>query len=180
MSELLLDVSQMRESRAKVDRTYAADAIPPDADVYRLVDAVVLAADIHRDKDQFRLVGKVRTTLELVCSRCLEPFRAPMDESFDVLFLPHAVSTGDDGSDEKKVEDDDLTTAYYSDQVIDLGQLLQEQCYLAVPMKPLCREDCRGLCTICGTNLNTTTCGCTESWEDPRLAPLRTLLKKDD
>jgi uncharacterized protein len=177
MSELLLDVSQMRDARAKVDRTYAADAIPSDADVYHLVDPVVLAADLQRDKDQFRLVGKVRTTLELVCSRCLEPFRMPVDESFDVLFLPH---TGAPSDDEKKVEDDDLTTAFYSDHVINLGQLLQEQCYLAVPMKALCREDCRGLCSICGANLNATTCACTESWVDPRLARLRTLLKKDD
>jgi uncharacterized protein len=177
MSELLLDVTQMREARAKVDRTFAADAIPPDAEVYRLVDAVVLAADIQRDKDQFRLVGKVRTTIELACGRCLEPFRMPVDERFDVLFLPHTDAPSDD---EKKVEDDDLTTAFYSDHVINLGQLLQEQFYLAVPMKPLCRDDCRGLCSICGANLNTTTCACAESWQDPRLAPLRTLLKKDD
>lgn len=177
MSELLLDVSLMREARAKVDRTYAAEAIPSDAEVYRLVDAVVLAADIQRDKDQFRLVGRVRATIELVCGRCLEPFRMPVDEPFDVLFLPH---TGAPSEDEKKIEDDDLTTAFYSENVLDLGQLLQEQFYLAVPMKPLCRDDCRGLCSICGTNLNTTECACTESWQDPRLAPLRTLLKKDD
>jgi uncharacterized protein len=176
MSELLLDVSQMRETRARVDRTYAGDAIPSDAEVYRLVDPVVLSAEVQRDRDQFRVVGKVRTTIELVCGRCLEPFRAPVDEVFDVLFLPH---TGAPSEDEKKVEDDDLTTAFYRDHVIDLGQLLQEQFYLAVPMKPLCREDCRGLCPLCGNNLNSGTCACADSWEDPRLAALRALLKKD-
>jgi uncharacterized protein len=140
------------------------------------VDPVVLSAEVQRDRDQFRVVGKVRTTIELVCGRCLEPFRAPVDEAFDVLFLPH---TGAPSEDEKKVEDDDLTTAFYRDHVIDLGQLLQEQFYLAVPMKPLCREDCRGLCPLCGNNLNSGTCACADSWEDPRLAALRALLKKD-
>ena len=53
---------------------------------------------------------------------------------------------------------------------------MREQLYLALPMKPLCREDCRGLCAECGANLNLTTCGCARRWEDPRLAGLRALL----
>ena len=72
------------------------------------------------------------------------------------------------GEGEVEVEDDDLTTAFYSDEQIDLGQLVLEQFYLAVPMKPLCRESCRGLCPECGTNLNTGTCSCTrESGRTP-------------
>ena len=176
MSELLLDISQMRETRARVDRTFAPDVVPPDDDVYRLVAPVVLAADVQKDRDQFRLAGAVKTAVELACSRCLERFQIPVNETFDVLFLPHNDAPG---TDETEVEDDDLTTAYYREHVIDLGQLMQEQFYLAVPMKPLCREDCRGLCPLCGTNLNTAPCTCTATWEDPRLARLRTLLKKD-
>jgi uncharacterized protein len=70
-----------------------------------------------------------------------------------------------------------VSTAYYSDNVIDLGQLMQEQCYLAVPMKPLCRETCRGLCPECGINLNTASCDCRQTWVDPRLAVLQDLRK---
>jgi uncharacterized protein len=47
-----------------------------------------------------------------------------------------------------------LTTAFYENDVIDLGQLMREQFYLSLPMKPLCRDDCRGLCAVCGENLN--------------------------
>ena len=78
------------------------------------------------------------------------------------------------------MEDDDLTTAFYRDEQIDLGQLVLEQFYLAVPMKPLCRESCRGLCPECGTNLNTGTCSCMREWVDPRLEGLRALLDKGD
>jgi uncharacterized protein len=111
----------------------------------------------------------VKTTIELACSRCLEDYALPVDEAFDVLYLPHA-PTG--AGEERAVEDDDLSTAFYDDNVIDLGQLMQEQCYLAVPMKPLCKEDCRGLCPQCGTNFNTASCDCRTSWVDPRLAVL--------
>ncbi len=98
----------------------------------------------------------------------------PVAESFDVLYLPH---TPAGSAEERMVEDDDLSTAFYEDNVIDLGQLMQEQCYLAVPMKPLCREDCRGLCSECGTNLNSGSCECRQTWVDPRLAVLDQLRK---
>jgi uncharacterized protein len=118
----------------------------------------------------------VAGTLGLSCSRCLEEFALEVDEPFDVLCLPASDNTGEE---EREIEEDDLTTVFYRDQTIDLGQLVTEQFYLAVPMKPLCREDCRGLCPRCGTNLNAGACGCTHAWVDPRLAGLRDLLKKD-
>ena len=81
----------------------------------------------------------------------------PVDAPFDLLYLPHAENAGEG---EVEVEDDDLTTAFYRDDEIDLGQLMREQFYLALPMKPLCREACQGLCPQCGTNLNSGTCDC--------------------
>ncbi len=175
MSDLLLDVSQMREAHAQVDRTVSADGLASDADVFRVGASVRLAFAIQKDRQQFRLIGKVQATLELECSRCLVGYEMPVDEAFDVLYLPHSEAKTDG---EVEIEDDDLSTAYYRDQVIDLGQLVMEQFFMVVPMKPLCREACRGLCSMCGTNLNTGSCSCQASWEDPRLAVLREL-KKD-
>ena len=102
------------------------------------------AFDIFKDKAHFRLVGSVATTLELPCGRCLEPFTLPVDASFDLRYQPHAANTGEG---EREIEEDDLSTAFYENETIDLGQLMREQFYLALPMKPLCGEDCRGLCT---------------------------------
>ena len=99
----------------------------------------------------------------------------PIDAPFDVLFLP-AEAMGGDG--EQEVKDDDLNVSFYKDDVIDLGDVMREQFYLALPMKPLCREDCHGLCVVCGTNLNRETCSCKRVWEDPRLGPLRDLRAK--
>jgi len=174
MSELLLDVGQMREPEARIERTFAAGVLPTDPTICRIAAPVALDVVVRKDRMQFRLAGQVRTTIELACSRCLEGFAMPVAEAFDVLYLPH---TPDGTAEERMVEDDDLSTAFYDDNVIDLGQLMQEQCYLAVPMKPLCREDCRGLCPDCGTNLNTATCHCQRTWVDPRLAVLEQLRK---
>jgi uncharacterized protein len=77
------------------------------------------------------------------------------------------------GEGEREIEEDDLATAYFRDDLIDLGQLMREQFVLALPMKPLCLETCKGLCPQCGVNLNQVTCMCTRRWEDPRLSGLR-------
>ena len=175
MSDLLLDVSQMREAQARVDRTYAPEALPSDVDVYRITAPITLRCDVRKNRQHYRLVGRLQTTLELVCCRCLDAFPLAVNEALEVLFLPQSENTGEG---EQAVEDDDLSTAYYVDQVLDLGQLIQEQLYLVVPMKPLCGEGCKGLCAVCGMNLNTATCPGHPGGVDPRLAVLEQL-KKD-
>ena len=173
---LVLDLSRMREARERIGRV-----IPPDAfasaedDAYRTASPVHLAFDIYKDGKQFHLVGGVQATLDLACGRCLEDFRFPVDASFDVLYLPHAENAGEG---DLEVEDDDLTTAFYRDDQIDLAQLVREQFYLAIPMKPLCRDTCKGLCPQCGTNLNTGSCNCDPEWTDPRLETLKSLMEK--
>lgn len=178
MSDLLLDLSRMRESRDRVDRTLEPSALPAaDAEEFRVEAPVRLAFDISKDGSQFHLVGHVASSLTLACGRCLDDIVLPVDLAFDLLYLPHKDNAGEA---EVEVEDDDLTTAFYGNDEIDLGQLVLEQFYLAVPMKPLCRESCRGLCPECGTNLNTATCSCVREWTDPRLDGLRTLRDPGD
>ena len=92
--------------------------------IFTVVAPVSLAFDIFKDKQQFRLVGRVQTTLELPCSRCLEPFTAPVDQTFDLRYQPHTVNTGEG---EREIEEDDLTTAFYENDEIDLGHLMREQ-----------------------------------------------------
>jgi uncharacterized protein len=133
---------------------------------------VELTGDIRKDSRKVRLTGRVRATLETDCGRCLEPFRIPVDMTFDLLFLPAAENAG---TDEREVAEDDLGVSFYKDDLIDLRQLVREQFYLAMPMKPLCRDDCRGLCPVCGTNRNRESCSCETAWVDPRFEALRKL-----
>jgi uncharacterized protein len=170
-----LDLSRVRSPHEHIDRRYAPEAFAADADTFVVVEPVVLSLDVHKADAQYRLAGGVTTTLEASCSRCLETFRIPVDASFDLRYFPQSSNAGDG---EREIEEDDLSTAYYQDDEIDLGQLMREQFYLAMPMKPLCRDDCAGLCPVCGINLNKGGCSCTRQWEDPRFAALKAL-KKD-
>jgi DUF177 domain-containing protein len=169
---MLLDLTRYRQPVSQFGRTFPPNEVEQEGDVYRIATPVQVDLAIHKDKDRFRLVGTAKTELELQCGRCLEPFRMPFDEAIDVRYLPASELSSEE---EREVEEEDLDTSYYRDDQIDLNELLREQFYLALPMKPLCRDECAGLCPQCGTNLNTGTCQCTSQWEDPRLAPLKGL-----
>ena len=169
-----LDLTRYREPLGHFSRTFQPAEVAQDGDAYRIAAPVELDFDIHKDKEKFRLVGRARTELELTCSRCLEPFRMPVDEPFDTRFHPASEMPTEE---ERELEEEDVDTSYYRDDQIDLNELLREQFYLALPMKPLCVEDCKGLCPQCGTNLNAGSCTCAAVWEDPRLAPLKGLAR---
>ena len=167
-----LDLTRYRQPVSHFARTFQPGEVASEDGTYHIVAPVELEFDIHKDKDKFRLVGRVRTQLELSCSRCLEPYRFPIDATFDQRYLPSSAASTET---EREIEENDLETSYYSEDQIDLNELMREQFYLALPMKPLCLEDCKGLCAQCGTNLNTGTCECAPVWEDPRLAALKAL-----
>ena len=167
-----LDLTRYRQPLNEFAHVFPPEAVADEDDVYRVVAPSDLAFQIHKDRNRFRLVGTVAAELELPCSRCLEPFRLPIAASFDVRYLP--ASEASVGA-EREVDAEDLETSYYRNDEIDLNELLREQFYLALPMKPLCSEDCRGLCSQCGTNLNTGGCDCALGWDESPFAALRGL-----
>lgn len=171
-----LDLGKIRTPHERFEQVFPPGAFASGGDDFKVASPVKLAFDIHKDKSTFRLVGSTETTLEVPCSRCLEPLTLPVHASFDLRYQPHSTNVG---NDEEEIEEDDLTTAFYQNDEIDLGQLMREQFYLALPMKPLCSENCKGLCPVCGTNLNTGNCDCKRDWEDPRLAALKEIRTKN-
>ena len=176
---MLLDLNKLHGAREHVERTVQPAALGPDDPDYRVVAPVELAMDVSKvGADAFEATGGVKTRLEFSCSRCLEPFEVAVDAAFELRYVPQPDGDAEVVPDEREIEDDDLTTAYYSDGQLDIGDLLREQFQLALPMKPLCSDACRGLCAHCGANLNRTECECAPAWEDPRLAPLKSLLNR--
>lgn len=173
---MVLDLTQIRQPETELVRRYEPSQFEGRGNDFRVVAPVDLRLKIYKDKNRFRLVGTMSTVVELTCSRCLEPFALPVDATFDVRYLPQAENVR---GETEEVEDEDLSEAFYRDDAIDLRQLMEEQFYLALPMKPLCRPDCKGLCLQCGTNLNTATCDCEVRWEDPRLAGLKALIDRN-
>jgi uncharacterized protein len=173
---MFLDLTRFREFHEHVERTCPASVFEKSRDDFRVASDVRLSFDVDKKGDRYHLVGRATAELELVCSRCAEAFRLPVDAAFDLTYLPQVANAGEG---ELEIGEEDLDTAFYEHDVIDLGQLLREQFYLSLPMKPLCTPACKGLCPVCGVNRNTGTCTCDVEWHDPRLAPLRGLLGRD-
>ncbi|HET7220104.1 MAG TPA: DUF177 domain-containing protein [Vicinamibacterales bacterium] len=173
---MLLDLNKLHGRREHVERTLPPSAFEPSDPDYRVVAPVHVSMDVAKaGADAFTVTGRAATRLELSCSRCVEPFEIPIDAEFDLQYVPHAENTGEG---EREITEDDLVTAYYRDGMLDIVDLLREQFQLTLPMKPLCSDACRGLCPQCGANMNSTECGCAPAWEDPRLAPLKSLLTR--
>jgi uncharacterized protein len=101
--------------------------------------------------------GQLTGNLNLTCSRCLETFAAPVEGDFDLLLVPGPLAAA--GIDEE-LSQPDLDVDYYRGEVVDVESIIREQIILMIPLKPLCDENCRGLCPRCGANLNVTTCQC--------------------
>ena len=174
---MLLDLRGFRGGTDEIAREYKPDAFNLKGEDFRIVAPVGLTATVTKDAQKVRLAGRVKTTLETNCGRCLDPFTVPVDSAVDLLFLPEPdASAKADGEDE--VRDDDVGVTYYKDETIDLGEVMRDEFYLALPMKPLCKADCQGLCPVCGINRNRETCTCVAEWVDPRMAPLKKLLDR--
>jgi len=153
------DVTEINEALA---RTGAVDyqfrkAAPVELVFYRL------GADLF-----FR--GRFTGTLTGTCARCLEEYPFPIERDFTFVLKPQAGA-----EPERELSEEDLSLSFYHGDEVDLAPLVREAMILALPTRPLCRDDCRGLCPHCGANLNTGACGCREEWIDPRLEALRTL-----
>jgi uncharacterized protein len=173
---MLLDLNKLHGSREHVERSLDPSMFDPPDPEYRVAAPVELSMDVEKaSADTFRVTGTAKTSFELTCSRCLEPFEIPVNASFELRYVPQSENAGEN---EREIGEDDLTTAYYREALLDVVDLLREQFQLALPMKPLCSDACHGLCPQCGVNLNRSTCSCAPAWEDPRLAPLKGLLTK--
>jgi len=179
---MLLDLSRLRSGIERLDRRLEPDALEAVED-FRVVSPVSLTGEVRKSGQQVRLTGRLTATLECACSRCLEPFEVPVAVDLDLLFLPASAAggrvplSGPDADDEdgEALSEDGLGVSFYKDEVLDLGEIIREQFFLALPMKPLCRGDCQGLCPVCGVNRNRDSCTCRAEWIDPRLEPLRQL-----
>ncbi len=101
--------------------------------------------------------GKLDVTLSFRCARCGEDASSIIEESFHYVLI-HKEEGETEGSEEEKEEETELS--YYSGEEIELSTYAREQLILAIPIKLLCSEDCKGICGGCGANLNTEKCRC--------------------
>ncbi len=122
--------------------------------------------------EEIRVRGRMHVEMETDCDRCLEPAGFVIEGDFDLSYLPERLAD-EEGREEIALRNDDSDAAFYSEGGIELKDVLREQVLLAMPMRKLCREDCKGICPVCGANRNVSSCGCEVKPVDDRWAALR-------
>jgi len=101
--------------------------------------------------------GGLKALLRLRCARCLEEFSYPLSSTFEVALTPSKEASSEE---EVELSEEDMESNFYEGGEIQLSEIACEQIFLEIPYQPLCREDCRGLCPVCGKDLNRTSCEC--------------------
>ena len=163
---MIIRVSELEEQGLRIDDVEALAGAFTDPS-WRL-DAVAL--EVEPDGREVFVRGRLMATVPQTCGRCLEVFAAHIEAPVDVRLVPKPA-----GADNVELGADDLDVDFYENDELDVARVVENEATLALPMKPLCREDCRGLCPACGANRNVAPCTCDPRPPDPRLAALRDL-----
>ena len=117
--------------------------------------------------------GALETSTRSACSRCLQEFMAPARFDIDDVYYPMLeVNTG---ARLPLPEDGESSCTIDTDHILDITEAVRQYTMLGLPMMPLCRSDCAGLCPECGVNLNEGNCSCETGRVDPRWLPLLNL-----
>lgn len=124
---------------------------------------LVFSGKAENAQRTIRVEGEIKGILSLPCDRCGESFSFPVEAVFSEGFTNQAIAEGED-------------LHQFQGDEIDLLPYVEQAVFLEIPMKILCKEDCRGLCPSCGKNLNEGACACENTITDPRLAVLGALL----
>ena len=166
---MFLDIRELAVRKARINKHYPPGTIDFHSEEFQQIDPLELRATAELVENQIRIYGELHTRLEMACARCLEPVTEEIRREFDLYYRPlklvadqHIV----------RLDDEEAEVGFYDGDGIFLADILSEQVNLAIPMKAICRSDCRGLCPHCGANLNHEECHCQTHAPDPRLAPL--------
>ncbi|MGB9662778.1 MAG: YceD family protein [Moorellaceae bacterium] len=168
------EVKLKRGNRVKFDFCEAWSELRVGGERIPLTEPVSVEGEITNTGKFLSLKGRVSTTLQLRCNRCLEAFSqvidVPLGEEYCTPSVYASLPPGDELRDEVRV---------YEGDSIDVGPVVDQALILALPMKWVCRDECLGLCPYCGQNLNEQGCHCRPQDIDPRLEVLARLLARE-
>ena len=131
-------------------------------------------ASITRAGQSILIKGEVKAVLQLRCVRCLKEFSYPLSSGFEVTLLPLPLEETS-GSEEVELGEEDMESGFFEGGEIHLSEIACEQVFLEIPLQPLCQEDCKGLCPVCGKDLNLSACDCGKETFESGFSALRKL-----
>ncbi len=176
-----IDISELRKEQGSFltfEGREKMAAIQFMGEEIRFPEPLQIEGSVTRTDVGYVVSGTVCGSMERQCGRCLERYTSDFSARFDMVFRP--METPPDvnrSSEEEHAPEEEVI--FFRGNFIDLKDLIMESVIMEIPMKALCREDCLGLCPICGQNLNQGTCHCAGEKVDERMAALKQLLNND-
>ncbi|MBP2031626.1 uncharacterized protein J2Z42_000291 [Clostridium algifaecis] len=165
-----LDVSDLLEKdlfTKELDLILEEDSFYDGSEHIDVVKPIKFSGSLEKTGDIFVLKGEVDTVLKLTCSRCLKKFDYAVNIEIYEKFTDSEMIN----------KDEDII--FINNGYIDINEILENNIILTLPIKRLCKKDCKGLCPKCGTNLNDSTCNCKKDEVDPRWAELKNMFSKN-
>jgi uncharacterized protein len=148
---------------------------PGDPLTFRFDRPLNVDLEIHKRPDHVRVQGAIRAIFQLGCHRCLESFAWELDQHVEVFLLYQQKSPEQIDHEDLELTSEELDQTFFDGEAIDIDVLVAEQVLLALPIKVLCSEKCKGICPRCGANLNVETCWCADSQKPSQFAMLETI-----
>ncbi len=146
--------------------------IVAEYDGLRKIRDVMVELDVQESGEEYFCQGEVTADVQLECSRCLKEFDCVVRNRTDFIACPESLYTNRSA---RAIDDEDYVFFQESPLWADISEIVRQAIILAVGLKPLCTDDCRGLCPTCGINLNRQSCDCTVESTDPRWEALKKL-----
>ena len=126
--------------------------------------------------DLVQIDGDIETSVRLPCSRCLQPFKTLLKSSFALTYMQQAADVMEDTEpQEVELSAEDMGIVYFQGEKINLKDAIQEQVLMEFPLRPLCKLDCKGLCSKCGADMNEDPCDCEQRPSPGKFAALKNL-----
>lgn len=173
--QMIIDLIKLEKSPFEFEFTLSPAEIDLESEEAKLKGETLVKGILTKKIAETDVEGEINANAEVECTRCLTPIEENLKIPFRAVFIAPEHYTEEK---ETEVNAEDLDVSIIENDEINLTELVREQILLNLPEKVLCREDCRGLCPICGINKNTQSCNCEESQTDPRWAKLKELKRK--
>lgn len=172
---MLIDLSKLEKDDLFIERIYSTDSFDLEDEEHTLALPCKVSLTLRRRKTDIDVSGKIETSVTALCDRCSVNIKIPIVEKFNLICLSEDNLSQ---TDELILERRELDFSFYKNNELNLDDIVKEQIQLSIPMSKLCQENCLGLCSQCGKDLNQEKCNCSSKEIDPRWGALAELKKK--
>ena len=165
-----IELENLEDGKGSFAHTYQPEELNLGDERVRITEPITVNGRVKKSGSEVHVSGRVETRVNVECDRCLKTIELPVSAGFK---LPYITGQEYETSHAAELTPDEMALSVFDGEAIDLDEIVREQILLSVPDRVLCEENCKGICSICGTNLNTGSCECKSSEVDPRWAALK-------